>query len=194
MGRPRSRLVTYDYMKIEKADLLTPANVATMVGLALTLHGAANLDSLQGVVEVGIGRTLDLVDGRLARMYHASRFGAALDGATDKVAIFAILAAAVHYDAAPLPIIGLIGLHNVTNAAVTLYAEKQGKDPESSIEGKQSTFFENAALGAFALANVVASARVESGMEITGFLTAGIGLALGIAATRGYIKNAIHDK
>ncbi len=177
-------------MKIEKEDVLTPANVATVLGLVLTLHGAANLDTLQGVIEVGAGRTLDLIDGPLARRFHASRLGAALDGAADKIAMLGLLVGAAHFEAAPLPVIGLVGLHNLANMALTLYSESHGKNPESSNAGKRSIFLENVGLGAFALANVMESPGVQTGLETAAYIAVAVGLAIGAGATSGYLAHA----
>lgn len=177
-------------MKVEREDLLTPANTATLIGLALTLHGAANLDSLQGVIEVGAGRALDLIDGHLARKFHASRFGAALDGTADKIATVGMLAGAYHYQAAPELFLGYVLAQNIVNAGITLYAEHKGQHPESSPAGKRGMFFQNLAVGAFALASVMESPTIEGGLETAANFTAAIGVILGAIGTWGYFKDA----
>jgi phosphatidylglycerophosphate synthase len=178
-------------MKIEREDLVTPANVATIVGLAMTLHGAANLDSLQGVIEVGSGRALDLIDGPLARKFHASRFGAALDGTSDKIATAGMLIGAYHYEAAPEALLGYVLLQNVVNAGLTLYAEKKGQNPESSFAGKRGMFFQSLSIAGFALASVVESPTAENGIEIAGTVSAFVGIILGTIGTYGYFKDAM---
>ena len=181
-------------MKIEREDILTPANVATIVGLGLTLHGAANLDSLQGVAEIGLGRALDLVDGPLARRFHASRFGAALDGTADKIGTIAMVAGAYHYDAAPDVVLAGVLAQNIVNAGLTLYTEHKGRDPESSFAGKRGMFFQNLAIGAFALASVVESQPFQNGLEVAGGIVAAIGFILGAIGTKGYFQDAFGHK
>jgi phosphatidylglycerophosphate synthase len=176
-------------MKVEREDILTPANVTTIIGLALTLHGAANLDSLQGIVEVGIGRGLDLVDGPLARRFHASRFGAALDGTADKLATLALLSGALYYDAVPEVFIGYVFAQNAVNAGLAVYAEHKGLNPESSIAGKRGMFFQNLALGSFALSKVIRPEWQQS-IETVSVMAAGIGIVLGAIGTWGYLKHA----
>ena len=180
-------------MKIEREDLLTPANVATILGLALTLHGAASLDTVQGVAEVGIGRALDLADGPLARRFHASRFGAALDGTADKIATLGMVVGAYHYDAAPVSLLGYVLLQNAVNAGLTLYAEHKGKDPESSFAGKRGMFFQNVSIASFALANVIDSQGYSNGLESVGVISSGIGIVLGAIGTYGYFKEAFYN-
>jgi len=181
-------------MKIERQDIITPANVATIVGLGLTLHGAANMDTLQGVVEIGLGRSLDLIDGPLARRFHASRFGAAFDGTADKIGTLAMVAGAYYYDAAPDIVLGGVLVQNVVNAGLTLYAEHKGRDPESSFAGKRGMFFQNLAIGAFALASVLESQSFQNGLEVAGGVVATIGFILGAIGTKGYFQEAFGHK
>jgi phosphatidylglycerophosphate synthase len=175
-------------MKIERGDILTPANAATLIGMGMTLYGAANLNSLEGVTFVLAGRALDLIDGPLARRTHESRFGAALDGTADKIATIGMVAGALYFDAAPVALLGYVFAQNVVNAALTVYAEHKGLHPESSKLGKRGMFFQNLAIGSFALANVIESQRLEQGVETIGLISAVLGVALGAVGTKGYIE------
>lgn len=179
-------------MKIEKGDILTPANVTTIIGLALSIHGATQLDTAQGVAEVAVGRILDLLDGPIARATHTSRFGAVLDAGADKLAVFTILAAAWHYEVAPNALIGLVAGHNLLNVAVSLYAERQHRDLESSTAGKRSMFLENIAIAGFALAQVIVNETIQLAI-VASSLAAGVaGLVVGAVATAGYIRHALN--
>lgn len=177
-------------MKIEKEDILTPANLATILGLALTIHGATQLNTVQGVAEIGVGRVLDLLDGPIARATHASRLGAMLDASADKLATFAILASAWHYDVAPKTMIGLIAAQNIINAGISLYAEHHDKNMESSLAGKRAMFLQNLAVGGYALAGVVGSDTIQNGLEATSLVAGVAGLAVGALATYGYLRQA----
>jgi phosphatidylglycerophosphate synthase len=181
-------------MKIERRDILTPANAATLIGLIMTIHGSAHLDTLQGVAEIGAGRALDLIDGPLARRFYASRFGAALDGTADKVGTIAIIIGAYHYQAVPDILLGAVLLQNVINAGITLYAEHAGQHPESSFAGKRGMFFQNLAMVVFAFSHLVTSSSARYGLRLTGGVMAVIGFILGAIGTYGYFRDATGKK
>ena len=176
-------------MKIEARDVFTPANAVSLIGLGLTIHGATELNSLQGVIEIGLGRAMDVLDGPIARRTHASRFGAALDAVSDKIAIGALIVGSWQYDTVPKPVIGLIAAQNVISAGISVYAEKQKLDMDSSKDGKHSMFLNILAMGSFALSSVVESAGLERGLEVAGIAAAIGGLTLGTKAIIGYARH-----
>jgi len=172
-------------VNIRKHDVLTPANAISAIGLVLSVHGAANIDRLQGVIEIGIGRLLDAIDGPVARRTHTSRFGAILDALFDKLGIAAIAYQAWQYDVAPKTLIGFIVIQNLINSMTAIYSEQKHLKLESSKVGKYTILLQNLALGGFALTSVwndnVALEFMSVGVGI-------IGIPMGIYATLGYLR------
>jgi phosphatidylglycerophosphate synthase len=171
-------------MKIHTSDVLTPANAITLVGLGMSLYGAYNLDTLSGTLIFGAGKSLDMLDGPVARRTHASDFGAAFDATADKIAIGAALVASVIHESAPLPVIGFIAAQNITNTVFTLAAEKRGLQPKTSWEGKRAMFGQGLAIGGFALAHALNNEAVD--VASWGVFAASVPLSL--KATWGYIQ------
>jgi phosphatidylglycerophosphate synthase len=171
-------------VNIRRDDILTPANAVSAIGLMLSVHGAANIGRLHGVIEIGLGRLLDVIDGPVARRTHSSRFGAVLDAVFDKLAIAAIAYQAWRYGIAPKALIGFIVVQNLANSAAAIYAEKKNLRFESSTNGKYTILLQNLALGGFALANVWNNNILE-------FVSLGLGVSsipLGIKTTIDYLR------
>lgn len=176
-------------MKIQKDDLFAPANAITIVGLLLTLYGASSLHTVSGVLIAALGRSLDLIDGPIARKFHSSRLGAVLDGTADKLATFGLLLAAFLHETAPVAVIAYIFLQNLLIAGIVTYADRTGREPSTSILGKRSMFIQNATLLWFSLLNA-AEIPAENYVEIVLYVLFILAIPLGIAATAGYIRHA----
>ncbi len=175
-------------MKITREDLLTPANALSITGLLLVVIGSVYLRSFLGIVLVTIGRTLDLLDGPVARATHTSRFGAALDASADKLAIAAMLVGAWAYNIAPSWLLLLIFLENAFVAALTLHAEKAGFKPASSIAGKRAVFLQNAAIIFYALGLISTNGAIILAAELMGIVAGLGGVLLGAYAAFEYAR------
>lgn len=183
-------------MKFRPRDIFSIPNAITATGMALSIHGGLHADTPQGVAEASVGRILDLVDGKVARMTgQTSDVGALADASGDKVAMLAIMAGEYMNDVAPKPVLGAIAIRNSINAYATTQAgiKHPEMDQQSTRNGKRSVFFENASLGFFAFANLAKeraprTARVMRGIAYTAF---GVGSGYyGIPATKELIDRA----
>ena len=171
-------------MKITKHDLFSPANAISLIGLSLTIIGSINVHSLAGVLLIGLGRFIDLFDGKVARATHSSRFGAAVDATFDKIGLAFLVPAIWIAHIAPYWLLVYIIVQNVLNVIFSLIASAKKAKPSSSRFGKHAMFFQQISLGFYALGNTI---------DFRPFTI--LGLIIGIAsmywavqATYGYAK------
>jgi phosphatidylglycerophosphate synthase len=181
-------------MEIKPADILTPANAISAAGFALTAFGAAHLGTPLGLAEVGVGRTLDLVDGPVARRTGTSEFGVAVDATLDKLGVGVVMVEAWQQDIMPKSVLVAIAAHNAINAVASVVAAwRHPSEPMApSRSGKYAMAAENVALGGYVLANVLEGneqvSNLLSGIGAIATL-AGVGV-LGTHATYGYLRRA----
>lgn len=171
-------------MKITRRDVFTPANATSILGLSLTIYGAFNLTSLSGVLILGLGRFIDVFDGKIARATHTSKLGALVDATCDKIGIAVLVPAAWIADIAPVWLLVYILLQNILNVVFSILTAARGGEPESSKHGKYAMFIQNISLGCYALG---------AATDLDFFIT--LGLLLGISsifwavrATYGYAQ------
>lgn len=167
---------------ISREDVLSPANAVSLIGLAFTLYGALNINSLSGVLILGLGRLIDVFDGKVARATHVSQFGALVDATCDKIGIAVLLPAVWIAGIAPYWLLIYIAVQNISNVVLSWLTAKRGNMPAASRNGKYAMFLQNLSLGLYALGNTI---------DLRAFTVAGliIGLASvywAINATRGY--------
>lgn len=171
-------------MKIRRKDVLTPANATSIIGLTLTIYGALNLTTLSGVLLLGLGRIIDVFDGKIARATHTSRFGAAVDAVCDKVGLAFLVPAAWVHEIAPYWLLIYIILQNVLNMIFSALTAVRGGKPTSSQAGKYAMFAQNLSLGSYALASVTSL----DFMAPVGLFLGLISLYWAAPATYGYFK------
>jgi phosphatidylglycerophosphate synthase len=171
-------------MKITKSDIFSPANAVSLIGLSLTIYGSFHIQSLSGVLILGLGRFIDIFDGKIARATHVSRLGAAVDATCDKIGIAFLVPAIWIAHIAPIWLLVYILAQNVLNVAFSLLAMARKAKPTSSQHGKYAMFLQNVSLGFYALGNTIDSRAFTV-----------IGLVIGLAsiywavhATYGYFK------
>ena len=140
-------------------DVFTIPNLISMTGATLAIHGSEKIDTAEGLAECAVGRSADVLDGKIARMTgQTSNFGAALDATTDKIVMAKILYEMNKKGLAPKYILGTVALLNSINALSTGIAnlrsdEKAETRPTKS--GKVGLAMETAALVAYAAAELV---------------------------------------
>jgi phosphatidylglycerophosphate synthase len=174
-------------MEIRKEDVLTPANLITVAGLALSIHGATHINEVSGVIEYGVGRVFDMADGYVARRTHASRLGEMLDAVSDKAAIAFVLFEAWHQDVGPEAVLAIVALYNVVNAVANTYAEKHEANPKTNKAGKFAMFGQNAALGSLLLSDTLGG---NVGLEAAGWVAFSASLPLATKASYEYVQHA----
>ena len=165
---------------ISRRDVLAPANFVSLAGLLLTIYGAVNITTLSGVVVLGIGRFIDVFDGKVARATHASPFGALVDATCDKIGIAVLLPAVWIAGIAPYWLLVYIALQNILNIILNWLTAARGGTPASSKTGKYAMFAQNVSLGFYALGNTIDS-----------HIAVRIGLLIGIASIYWAIKATI---
>lgn len=176
------------------SDVLSVPNAISAVGLALVLKGSARADTGWGISLTVAGRLLDLLDGKVARMMNqSSQFGAGIDAAFDKAGVLAIGVNEWRYRIAPRPALLAIAAQNAVNLGVTAISARLGGDEELSPvhDGKKAMGYQNAALGAYAVAALLRRRRVPAGalaFQLVGHagLVIGVGY-FGIPASRQYV-------
>ena len=179
-------------------DALTIPNAMSLAGGKLTWDGAENLEEVSGLVQVVIGRSIDVADGAVARATgQTSDVGAAVDAVTDKLVTGKLLYEMLKKDAAPKSVIGAIAVLNTINAIATgiaNYRSKHKGETRPTKSGKLAMAGETLALFAYAGAY---TAEHNDKSELAKTLrrvgrTAFIGsLPLAAHASWTYIKRAI---
>jgi len=183
--------------KIRLADVLSIPNVISAVGLGLVLHGSARLDTTKGLTETVVGRMLDLVDGKVARMLNQnSEFGAGVDAAFDKAGIIAIGINQWRGNIAPKPALLAIAMQNAVNLMATVVATKLGGDDDLApvADGKIAMTWQNGALGAYAVSALLRqrSQGWSRAFRLIGDADTVIGTGyFGVRASRQYVARAL---
>lgn len=182
-------------------DLFTPATAVTLGSLALVLNGCRKIDTVNGVNQIVIGRTGDLVDGFLARLLdQSSDMGALADTAADKIGMTAILGAAWHKNAipkAPLSIIAGKQLLNVGLTSLTaINHPQQGFRPNQF--GKYAMAADTAACIGYLYSNALKNEHpdkkeLQQGFELLGRIGFAAGSALSVPATLEYAERAFRE-
>lgn len=171
-------------MKITKADVFSPANATSLIGLALTIYGSLHITSLSGVLLLGLGRFIDIFDGKIARATHTSPLGALVDATCDKIGIAFLVPAIWFAHIAPIWLLVYILAQNILNVFFSFWTAARKGMPAASKFGKHAIFLQNISLGFYALGNTI---------EFRPFTI--LGLIIGLAsiywaarATYGYFK------
>jgi phosphatidylglycerophosphate synthase len=171
-------------MKVTKKDIFSPANAVSLIGLSMTIWGSLHIGSLAGVLVLGLGRFIDIFDGKIARATHVSPFGAAVDATCDKIGIAFLVPAIWFAGIAPYWLLIYILIQNLLNVGISMLSAARKGKPAASKYGKHALFIQNISLGSYALGNTI---------DNTFFTT--LGLILGIAsiywafrATYGYFR------
>lgn len=171
-------------MTITKKDVFSPANAVSLLGLALTIIGSFNLHTLAGVLTLGLGRIIDLFDGKVARATHTSRLGAIVDATCDKIGIAVLVPAVWIAGIAPVWLLVYILAQNILNVIFSARAAAKGMQPSASSFGKHAMFIQNISLGFYALGNTL-----NNDIAVTSGLILGVAsIYWAIRATYGYFS------
>lgn len=174
-------------MKIGSKDILTPANILSVSGLALVFVGSTRLSDWSGFVMVALGRLLDIADGYVARRTHTSDFGAAVDAIADKLSILLLTTALFWYELAPLWVLGYILGQNALVAVAVLIASHRKIKAKTSVAGKRNMFLQNIVMLIFAC-TALANGNTKSILLTMAYLVLGASFLYAFRATRGYIR------
>lgn len=169
-------------MRITRQDVFSPANAMSLLGLGLTIYGALNITSLAGVLIIGVGRLIDVFDGKIARATHESPFGALVDATCDKLGLAVLVPAIWIAHIAPVWLLVYILAQNIINVLLSVWTAVRGGTPAASRFGKYALFIQNLSLGCYALGNTIDNEP----FKLVGLLLGLGSIAWAIRATYGY--------
>lgn len=179
-------------------DVFTLPNAITTAGYWLVCDGCRDITALHGAAKIAAGRTLDIVDGRVARRFgQESNVGALIDASCDKLGLLHILQAAWKHQAAPKSVIGTLAALHAVNAAASTVASV--RHPEASYRPPQSGKFAMALGNVAIICNIAASAaerhagapsRLSNTLNHVGAAAFIASLPLSAHAAHCYIKRA----
>lgn len=171
-------------MKITRSDVFSPANAVSLIGLSLTIYGSLHIKTLSGVLILGLGRFIDIFDGKIARATHTSRLGATVDATADKIGLAFLVPAIWTAHIAPIWLLVYILAQNFLNVVFSALATARKAKPTSSLYGKHAMFMQNISLGFYALGNTIDN-RV---FTIVGLIIGIASVYWAVRATYGYFK------
>lgn len=173
-------------------SMVNAANFASGLGVLVNHWGSVNIDNVMGIVGIGIGRTTDIFDGKLARsLDQESEIGKILDHSLDKVAMADIIYHAWKKDVGPKPALAAIAILNSANALITVATKvlTPGKELAPTRSGKLSIALQALTIGAFMFERQTEAYEQTSRVfRLVGRLTTGASLALGAHSTLQYAR------
>lgn len=194
----RSNEADSNTVAISVKDIVTIPNAMSLAGGKLTWDGAEKLEEVSGLIQVIIGRSIDVADGAVARATgQTSNVGAAVDAITDKVVMLKLLYEMLKKGAAPKSVIGTIALLNMINAAatgITNYRSKHKGETRPTTSGKLAMAGETLALFAYASAYTAeqnGESKLAKTLRTVGRTAFVASLPLAAHASWTYIKRAI---
>lgn len=183
----------------EFEEIATLPNLISLTGAALAFHGSTHIETRTGLAETAVGRLLDLVDGQVARYTgQTSPLGEAVDSTLDKLAGLAIVTSEWRKNIAPKPALATMVGMNVFNSVATAVAMKRNpnQDLSATQNGKLAMAVQNAALAAYAGAEVVRDANptLSGRLRILGHAATTVGVGyFGVLAARDYLRRSSVD-
>ncbi len=130
---------------IRSHGVLTPANIASVIGGLLALYGLWIIldgETVKGLGFIAAGRIADVADGIIAeRTKTKSPLGETIDATVDKIVIGATLLVLGAMELVPWLIIGIVALQNIANVIISVVAKLRDKTIHPSRLGKVSAAF-----------------------------------------------------
>lgn len=175
-------------------DVFTLPNAISLVGYAAVQFGIKQgVDTKKGVALIGVGRTLDVVDGWVARaLGQTSQFGALLDAALDKKGMLDIHEALKEKDMLKPHLSDAFTAQSIANGTLTSIDKilHPSKEFAPSVAGKHAM----AEMGLYFGSAMLAPLIEQEGFEQTAHVIESTGLGLGYdsayrngpQATKGY--------
>lgn len=187
------------WQKIASATggIVTPGNAVSLTGLGLVSFGLKDLlkdNPGRGIVLIGIGRLMDVLDGYVAdKTETKSPLGEGLDVVIDKLEAAAALPIFYKTSLAPKPVLAAFIGQNLANTAVTAYAKYKDNIIHPSKEGKLNTGGQWGSIGLYALSRVADNNGHTGSSEVlnsTAFAATAATMFLGVKALAGYTRDA----
>jgi phosphatidylglycerophosphate synthase len=182
-------------MEISQEAIFTLPTAISVGGYALVCDGIERgITTPTGFMEVAAGRTMDLVDGYVARKFdQASEFGGLVDGGLDKRGIFKIMKAVKEEGLSPAIFEDAITAQGSANAWLTAMTKVMHPYQKlfPSRDGKRAMALQGLGQGAYPLAEMVKakSPRLGTAIRCGGHALNAAGLFYyGPRATEGYAR------
>lgn len=194
----KSRQSRWQKIAAATGGIVTPGNAFSLTGLGLVGFGLKDIlkdNPGRGIVLIGIGRIMDVLDGYIAdKTETKSPLGEGLDVVIDKLEAAAALPVFYKTGLAPKPVLAAFFGQNLANAAVTTYAKHKNRTIHPSKEGKLNTGGQWGTIGLYALSNIANSTGRTGTSEVinsSAFATTAITMFLGVKAFAGYTRDAV---
>lgn len=180
---------------------VTPGNIISFIGGVLIVLGflqIVNESWFTGVVLVGLGRLMDILDGHFARLTKTTNtLGEFVDVVTDKLVALFALVVILRHELIPAFIILLIAFQNIVNVAAFSIAARRKSDKlgtHVSRFGKLATFYSWVTIVCFLAARGL-ELNDQSGLQAVAQV-AGYGffilfLRFGFMASLDYFRRAV---
>ena len=177
--------------------VITPANVVSLAGLALTVSGLQDFkrgDKKKAITKVISGRLCDIADGYVAeRTKTKSPLGEAVDATVDKISMaHGLYVMSKTHTLPPLASASFLS-QNVINTAATALSKKRGIELHPSAEGKITTLLQWAAIGGYAIASTEKYSADQSMVKIGSDVLASTAAAIGAVVNIQYITQAVYN-
>lgn len=181
--------------KPSKKEVLNIPNAMSATGFGMVAAGSAIENDSKALALTAAGRSLDLIDGAVARkLNQESDFGAGVDAILDKLGMAAMVAGGVYHKRIPKWSAGVVIAHNSLNATASVLHEINSQETaRPSKLGKIGLFAENIGLMSYMASSALESRgsnRLSKSLKIAGHVLTISGAALGTAAGVQYIKRA----
>jgi phosphatidylglycerophosphate synthase len=181
--------------------LLTPANIASVIGGVLAIYGLWIImdgDTVRGLVFLTIGRIADIADGVIAEYTRTkSPLGEMIDASIDKLVVAAALIVLGALELVPWVIIVIIALQNVANVLISIIAKLRQKTLHPSRLGKVSAAFSWATIILYPLGDWLQKDTSAAGggtfIKAVAWSSFAVYVVLGLQASMGY-ADVIYQK
>lgn len=189
-GEPKN---LWQEMAHRSHGIITPANIASLVGGILAIYGLWVIldgDTVRGLVFLTIGRVADVADGIIAEYTRTkSPLGEIIDAAIDKLVVAATLIILGALELVPWVIIAIIAVQNVANVLISVLAKLRHKSLHPSRLGKVSAAFSWVTIILYPLGDWLQKDISASGgalLKIVALASFAVYVVLGLQASLGY--------
>ncbi len=174
--------------------LVTPANLITVLGLSIVVYGLVLILNEQywvGIILLGVGRLLDIVDGLVADVTKTkSPTGEIFDAAADKIGTVLLIAVLILADITHWWVVVALIIPQVIIPIVSFYKRQKGINVHPTLAGKLSMGLTWVGiLGLLILKALGIPALLAVGI----YVTVGVSLILGLYAIWQYSTGRDQD-
>lgn len=144
-GLDRKSLNGWQKLAIRSHGLITPGNIASLIGGIAALYGLwiiVDGQTVEGLAFLAAGRIADVADGIIAEYTKTkSPLGEVVDASIDKIIVGATLLVLGAINLVPWIIIVIAALQNIANVIISVVAKLRNKIIHPSRIGKVSAAF-----------------------------------------------------